>query len=435
MKKNIVMAAVIAVITVTSAVYSQNNFKGNLTLNDAIKLALKNQPLINQAEQQVNAAEAKVNIQKSFDYPDVQADLSYIRIGPISTIQFGNESFILAPANNYDAHVSVGYNIFDFGRKSALLDLTKSYKLTAQEKTNYIKDELSYNTTKLFYSILYLEKSLDVKNDQIKTLETHLDVTQKKVDSGTATDFEVLTTKVRVASAENQKVDIENEINKQKIALNSLMGLPADSPLDLQGDLSLLSMTINNDSLLELAYSQREELKIAQDAQRSIEQQKQVASLSNVPTLNAIASYGLKNGFMPNLDVLRGNWVVGISANIPIFNGNRKDAQIQEAQANLNANDAQISALKRKINMEVQQAVSDLETSKAKLKSTQLQVEQAAEAVKRAEVSYINGVITNLDLLDAETSLSEAKLLHLRVIYQNVVNAYNLKEAVGDVIR
>jgi outer membrane protein len=435
MKKNIVMAAVIAVIMLTSAVYSQNKFKGNLTLNEAIQLALKNQPLITQAEQEVNAAEAKINEQKSFEYPNVEADISYARIGPIPAIQFGNESFILAPANNYDAHVSAGYNIFDFGRKNALLDLTKSYKLTAQEKTNYIKDKLSYNTTKLFYSILYLEKSLDVKNDQIKALETHLDVIQKKVDSGTATDFEVLTTKVRVASAENQKVDIENEINKQKIALNSLMGLPADTPLDLQGDLSLLSMRVNNDSLLDLAYSQREELKIAQDAQRSIEQQKQVASLSNAPTLNAIASYGLKNGLMPNLDVLRGNWVVGISANIPIFNGNRKDAQIQEADANLNANDAQISALKRKIDMEVQQAVSDLETSKAKLKSTQLQVDQAAEAVKRAEVSYINGVITNLDLLDAETSLSEAKLLHLRVIYQNVVNAYNLKEAIGDVIR
>jgi outer membrane protein len=260
-------------------------------------------------------------------------------------------------------------------------------------------------------------------------------VTQKKVNSGTATDFEVLTTKVRVASAENQKVDIENEITKQEISLKSLLGLAVDSPLVLQGDLSLLSMPINNDSLLELAYTQREELKIAQDAQKSIEQQKQVASLSDAPTLNAIASYGLKNGLMPNLDVLRGNWVVGISANIPIFNGNRKDAQIQEAEANLNANDAQISALKRKINMEVQQAISDLETSKAKLKSTQLQVEQASEAVKRAEVSYLNGVITNLDLLDAETSLSEAELLHLRVIFQNVINAYNLKKAVGDVIR
>ena len=435
MKKNIFIAVVIAIITFTNAVYPQNNFKGNLTLNEAIQLALKNQPLINKAEQEVNVAEAKIMEQKSFDYPNVEADISYARIGPIPAIQFGNESFILAPANNYDAHVSAGYNIFDFGRKNALLDLTKSYKLTAQEKTNYIKDELSYNTTKLFYSILFLEKSLDVKNDQIKTLESHLDVTQKKVNSGTATDFEVLTTKVRVASAENQKVDIENEITKQEISLKSLLGLAVDSPLVLQGDLSLLSMPINNDSLLELAYTQREELKIAQDAQKSIEQQKQVASLSDAPTLNAIASYGLKNGLMPNLDVLRGNWVVGISANIPIFNGKRKDAQIQEAEANLNANDAQISALKRKINMEVQQAISDLETSKAKLKSTQLQVEQASEAVKRAEVSYLNGVITNLDLLDAETSLSEAELLHLRVIFQNVINAYNLKKAVGDVIR
>ena len=91
--------------------------------------------------------------------------------------------------------------------------------------------------------------------------------------------------------------------------------------------------------------------------------------------------------------------------------------------------------MKRKINTEVQQAVSDLETSKAKLSSTQLQVDQAEQAVKRAEISYANGVITNLDLLDSETSLSEARLLHLRVVFRNVINAYNLKEAVGDVIR
>lgn len=435
MKKNIAIVAVIALMSVTNTTYSQSIQNGPLTLKEAIELTLKNQPLIKQAEDEVNAAEAKINEQKSFDYPDITADLSYSRIGPVPAIEFGNESFRLYPANNYDAHVSAKYNIFDFGRKKALLDLTKSFKLTAQEKINYIKNDLSYKTARLFYSILYLEKSLSVKNDQIKTLVSHLDVTQKKVDNGTATDFEVLTTKVRVASAKNQKVDIENEINKQKIALKGLMGLPADTLLNLQGDLSLLSIPTNNDSLLTQAFSQREEIKIAQDANNSIEQQKQVASLSNVPTLNAIASYGLKNGLMPNLDVLRGNWLLGVSANIPIFNGNRKDAKIQEAEANLNANDAQISALKRKINTEVQQAVSDLETSKAKLSSTQLQVDQAEQAVKRAEISYANGVITNLDLLDSETSLSEARLLHLKVVFQNVINAYNLKEAVGDVIR
>jgi outer membrane protein len=101
----------------------------------------------------------------------------------------------------------------------------------------------------------------------------------------------------------------------------------------------------------------------------------------------------------------------------------------------MNANEAQISFLKRKIKTEVDQSISELKSSQAQLSTTELQVEQAKQAVKRAEASYENGAITNLDLLDAETSLSEAELLHLRVVYQNVVNTYDLKEAVGDVIR
>ncbi len=435
MKKNIIIIVVITIISLTGNSYSQNSVTGPLTLDKAIQLTLKNQPLIKQAEDEVNAAAAKVKEQKSFDYPDISADLSYTRIGPISTIAFGNELFRLYPGNNYDAHVSAQYNIFDFGMKKALVDLTKSYKMTAREKINYIKNNLSYTTVKLFYTVLFLERSLKVKEDQIKTLESHLEITTKKVQSGSATDFDILTTKVRVASAKNQKIDIENSIKQQKIALRSLLGLSSDSPLNLKGDLSLMQQSVNIDSLLSQAYTQREELKIAGDAKNSIELQKHAASLSDMPTLNAMASYGLKNGLMPDLDVLRGNWAVGISANIPIFNGFRKDAKVEEAEANLNANDSHILSLKRKIKTEVRQAVSELETSKSKLSTTKLQVEQAQQAVKRAETSYENGVITNLDLLDAETSLTEAEFLHLQVVFQNIINTYSLREAVGDSAR
>ncbi|HED06105.1 MAG TPA: TolC family protein [Ignavibacteria bacterium] len=434
MKTNIIIIIIVSLLSLTDKAYSQNSLTGNLTLQKAIRLTLKNQPLIKQAEDEVEAAEAKIKFQKSFYYPDIEANLSYSRIGPVPTIEFGKLSLNLFPANNYDAYVGAMYNIFDFGKKKALLNLTKTFKLTASEKINFIKYNLSYETVKLFYTILFVEKSLDVKNQQINTLNSHLEITQKKVESGTATDFDVLTTKVRVASAENGKADIENSINKEKIALKSLMGLSSNTPLKIQGNLSLIKQSINLDSLMALAFNQREEIKMALDANNSLKMQKQVASLSDMPTLNALVNYGLKNGYMPNLNALRGNWIVGISANIPIFNGNRKEAQVQEVQANLNANNEQIATLKRKIKIEVEQAISELKTSRSQLSTAKLQVEQAKQALRRARSSYKNGVITNLDLLDAETSLAEAQFSHLRVIYQNVINTYSLREAVGDVL-
>ena len=56
------------------------------------------------------------------------------------------------------------------------------------------------------------------------------------------------------------------------------------------------------------------------------------------------------------------------------------------------------------------------------------------DAVSRAEVQYQDGVITNLDLIDTETTLAEAKLLYLQVIYKNVINKYALDKVVGSIV-
>ena len=90
-----------------------------------------------------------------------------------------------------------------------------------------------------------------------------------------------------------------------------------------------------------------------------------------------------------------------------------------------------ILELERQIRSQVEQAEADLKASKLKIKNSELQVKQARDAVSRAQVKYRDGVITNLDLIDAETSLSEAELLRLRVSYDNVINTYSLMKAIG----
>jgi outer membrane protein len=411
--------------------YSQQSVKDTINLQQAIKLALTNQPLLKQAIEDVNASEAKIKEQNSFYYPRVNGDLSYTRIGPVPTIQFGGTGFTLAPNNNYDAHISASQLVYDFGKRSALMDLVKSYKLSSEDKLKLIKNNLSFQTVKVFYTILFTEKSIDVKNEQINTLKKHIELTNKKVQSGSATDFDVLTTKVRVASAENQKIDLENNLNKEKIYLKSLLGWPSDKELNLSGNFNIDTTLFNNDSLIEEAFQNRPEMKLAKDAENSAVVSKQVASLTDLPTLNIIASYGFKNGYEPNLDVLRGNWAAGINASIPIFNGNLRDAKVEEAEANLKSSSAKILELERQIRSQVELAAADLNASKSKIQTSELQLKQARDAVSRAEVRYRDGVITNLDLIDAETSLSEAELLRLRVTYENVLNTYSLMEAVG----
>ena len=434
MKYKISIITFLLSLSIFTSGYSQQVNKDSLTLQQAIKLTLTNQPLIKQAAEDINAAEAKVKQQNSYYYPRVNGDINYTRIGPIPTIEFGGIGFTLAPNNNYDAHISASQLVYDFGKRGVLEDLFNSYKLSSEDKLELIKNDLSYQTVQAFYTILYTEKSIMVKDEQINTLKKHIELTNKKVQSGSATDFDVLTTEVRVASAENQKIDLENALNKEKIYLKSLLGLSSDKKLILTGEFKVDTSIINNESLIEEAFHNRVEMKLAKDAEKSAVVSKQVASLTDRPTLSVIASYGFKNGYEPNLDVLRGNWAAGINASIPIFNGNLREAKVEEADANLKSSSAKILELERTIRSQVEQAAADLKASLLKIKTSELQVKQAKDAVSRAEVRYRDGVITNLDLIDAETSLSEAELLRLRVSYENVINSYSLMQAVGNKI-
>ena len=434
MKYRISVITFILSLSMFAGGYSQQAAEDSLTLQQAIKLALTNQPLLKQAAEDINAAEAKIKQQNSFYYPRVNGDISYTRIGPIPTIQFGGIGFTLAPDNNYDAHISASQLVYDFGKRDALIDLVKSYKLSSEDKLNLIKNNLSYQTVKVFYSIFFTEKGIKVKDEQINTLKKHIELTNKKVQSGSATDFDVLTTEVKVASVENQKIDLENALNKEKIYLKNLLGWSSDKELNLSGEFKVDTSLFNNESLIQEAFQKRIEMKLARDAENSAMVTKQVASLTDRPTLNIIASYGIKNGYEPNLDVLRGNWAAGINASIPIFNGNLREAKVEEADANLKSSSAKILELERTIKSQVEQAFTDLKASRSKIKTSELQVRQAKDAVSRAEVRYRDGIITNLDLLDAETSLAEAKLLRLRVSYENVVNTYSLMQAVGNTI-
>lgn len=414
-------------------IYAQD-IKDSLSVTDAVALTLKNYPLIQQATESINVAEAKIKGQQSILYPRVDAEATYIRIGPIPSIIFGPESFDLAVANNYDANVSVYHTLYDFGKRDASVDLIKSYKKSAIDNVEYVKSNLAFQTIQTFYSVLLLERSIAVKDSDIQNLKDHLAFTQKRFETGSATDFDVLTTRVRISNAENQKLDLQNTLKKQIINLKNLTGIPYDSTANLASEFSLNYNVVNKDSLMTIAIQQRPELKLALDAENSARMQQNVAGLGNMPSLNIMLSYGLKNGYMPNLDALRGNWSAGVNVKLPIFDGFRTSANEEEADANLKVSEEHTAKVKKDIISEVQQATEDLKIKIDKVATTKIQVNYAEASIQRANAQYRNGVVTNLDLLDAENSLTQARLQYLLAIYEAIISNYNLKRSVGDII-
>lgn len=405
----------------------------SLTVDRAIRMTLANDPAVRQAERQVDAAAANIEINRTRYYPDFSISGAYMRLGPVASISLaGGESFDLYPADNYDAHLQFYQLLYDFGERRTSVRLAEAGKKSAQDNIDVVKSDLAFRTMAAFNTILILQRSIDVINDQINALNRHLEITRNKAETGSATKFDVLTTQVRIAVATDGLIDARNGLRDQEITLRQLTGLPDDQPLALRGDFTYQpNLNVDVDSLLALARAQRPELIRARDAEAQAELHIEMASLGDKPTLGAMATAGFKNGYIPNLNQAKANFTAGVSLQIPVFNGRRSHYRTVGARADLDAVRARTAGIEQEVAGEVQQAVAALKASLDKIRNSEIQVRQAEQAISLANTQYEAGVVTNLDLLDAQTAYAQAKLIHLRALYQYTMSRNRLDQAVG----
>jgi len=405
--------------------------RDSLRATDVVQLVLRNAPSITQAAEQVEAADARIRLAESAWSPTVSASASYTYLAPGAKIEFGPEVFRLYPASNYDSRVELRQQLYDFGKTSAAADLGRSRLRSAQVGVDLTKIGLAYEALRVFYAILYLRSAVAVQDEQIATLQEHLGATKKRVAAGSATEFDVLTTEVRVASAQNQRIELASTEHKTEIALARLIGSQQEGPLPLAGAFEEGPLERDTDSLVAVAGRQRPEMLAAVDEEQTAQLQLRLADVSDAPSLNVGVSYGFKNGLMPNIDVLRGNLAASVRLDVPITEGGRAGHRREEAEALLRAAQARQEDVKQQVRQEVRQALSDLRSTAEKLSTSELQVKQARDAVAIARKRYAAGAISNLDLLDMETSLEQANLSHLQSLYALTISRIALDRAVG----
>lgn len=419
-------------ILTTHPAFSQTPPQDSLTMDQAVKMAIENHPAILGATQGIFSSAARVEQSLGAFYPNISGVASYERIGPVPTFAIpGGPEEALAPANNYDFHIGLYQTVYDFGRRAVAVDLAKSGQQTAADNVDLVKSNLSYQTIQTFYIILFLRQNIQVIDDQIGALNQHLDITQKKVATGTATDFDILTTQVRVATAQSQRADVVNMLHRHENIFRQLTGLPTESAVMLTGEFQPRDISLNADSLISLAFIQLPDSRLSRNAEESARIQRQLAILGNRPSLNLNILGGFKNGYFPNLNTIKANWAAGAEIQAPIFNGFETRSQVRQAEAGLRAAQDHTKDIERQITNNISQAISDVQTSQEKINTSEPQVAQAEQAVTIANGRYNAGVATNLDLLDAETALADAKLIHLRALYELVISQYALDKAVG----
>jgi len=432
---------VICVILQAQFLHSQNALNYNkvtgetdtLILSDVIRRIVTSYPSVREAEESIRQAQARINLAKTGYYPNLDFNANYTRIGPVSTFDIpGLGNFKLFPEDNYSVALNISDNILDFGKTSKNVDYESENKILAAEKVEQAMQSLSMSAIGCFYSLAYLQHALEIKDEELRDLNGHLEFIEKKIQTGSGTDYELLSTKVRISNVESQKIDLESSLEIQQSVLNSLLGAPAYTNHIVKEDTTYIPLEIKDDSLFSYAYSHRDEMIISKENTEVARMHYNVLSTQNYPIVSLFTSGGWKNGYIPDLNTFLANFAAGITVTLPIFDAGRNKNNLLVAESSIKESDFETELIRRKIENEVVESLENLNASRKKLDHYTLQLQQAVQAHSLAETNYRVGAITNLDLLDAETNVSESKLLVLKASIDNEVYLYKLKSVIGE---
>jgi len=235
---------------------------------------------------------------------------------------------------------------------------------------------------------------------------------------------------------ENQKTDLQTALQIQSSQLNSYMGKPQDSPVLIKKEIQVQQRIPSYDTLCNVALANRSELKMAFQKEAMTKSRLNVIKAQNNPSLSFLANGGFKNGYLNTAleDVGKLNFTVGVGLKVPLFDANRSKYTKIQTNANFEENQQETELMRRSISNEVIESRANAEASLKKVKQSELQLQQALQAYNLAEVSYKAGVVTNLDLLDSYTAVSESKLLLFKTKIDYTVNLQRLKIAIGEQI-
>ncbi len=404
----------------------------SLSLKSIIEKVIANYPAVKAAEEALNYADSKIGLAKTGYNPVVDITASVANLAPVTKLTFPSlGTFQLYPSYNYSASVNLQQLVYDFGRTRQNIELENENKAVGQQTLEQVKQRLSLLIVNNFYALLFLQAEIKIKDEQLTALNQHLQYIEKMMATGSATEYQVLSTKVRISTVESQRVDIFASLAAQQAFLNSLLGNDQSARPVVKNELSVDPPVIPSDSILVYAYHNRDEVLINEKKTSLAELRYGMTKLLNKPLLSLQASGGAKNGYIPDLGKLTPNYVVGLGLRIPIFDGMKNKYYLSQAQSAITTLSYESDFTKRTISNEVYESEASMFAAKKKISQFELQLSQALKAYSLAETSFKSGVITNLDLLDSNTSVSESSLMLLKARIDYAASVYKLKAAMG----
>lgn len=410
-----------------------------LNLRDSIEIAKANSESIAIARWKVEAAEGLAGQAFSAFLPTLKIDASlaknYSEQPPINVEGIPPIKPEPSEAENFAYSGTITQNLFAGGRIWNSYVAADLGVAAAREEYRGNEIDLTYNVISAYYSVVKANKALELSEDSLEMAAKHLEQTKVMFSSGVVTKADILRSELEVAKAELAETKAKSAVDFANNSFNVIVGRPLDVQVILnEDDFKMGDLTAPDyNEFLSIAYKERPEWKIVKLGKDIASSQSYASYSGYLPSLLLSGSYGYNDYRNQKFDVDENlkNWNVALIGSWTIFDGLSTPNRIKEAYAKYAWAAKNKDLLQKNIAIDVKNACSALNSAVNEVRSAQKALELADENYKIAELRYSSGVGTNVEVMDAKTMYTSAKLDLLQAEFDYELAKAAVNKAVG----
>ncbi|HYG19997.1 MAG TPA: TolC family protein [Ohtaekwangia sp.] len=328
------------------------------------------------------------------------------------------------------------------------LKAASTYKALATKTTEQTKITVVENVTKAYYAVLINNERVTLFDNNIARVDSLLKTTRALNENGFAEEIDVDRIQVTLNNLKSEKLKF---LNLQSLSLGLLkfqMNYPMEQALQVTGDISSIEVKedLFDDYQEGWEYKNRIEYKLL-ETQRDLQKLDIKNKYSaGMPSLAGFIGLGYStqspnigglfktNSGIPETDVVGPDkWYpysrFGITLSIPIFSGLQRTYQVQQAKLTLLKTENSFNSLRQSIDLSIQQNTTTFKNSIESLRSQEENMVLADKVARITKIKYEQGVGSNIEVIDAESSLREAQVNYYNALYDAIIAKVDLDKA------
>lgn len=404
-----------------------------LTLDQAVQIAVNNSFTVRTATSNVEIFRQRVNQSRGQLGPKVSIGATYTRFEEEQVAQFGAGSppVVTQPIDTKVANASVTLPIDISGNLTRNVRASQANLRASQQTLEAQRNQVKLDARRAYFEVLRADALVNVNQQALADAQERLKNIRLQVEAGAKAEVEAIRQEAQVSQSESDLLTSQNQAQLARESFNNILARPIETPVVLVDIQDLPPVSRSADELNAAAQSIRPEIRSLEATREALAYTRRAQEAGMNPTLGLSLSYQ-RNIDAQGLSSSDHTASGALALNIPVFDSGITRARVKEARQNEEQALIQLQQTKLGISLEVRQALTNLTNARSRLEVANSQVRSAEENLRIAALRSQAGQGIALELIDAQTALTQARNLQVAARY-DYLEAYSaLQKAIGN---